>query len=124
MYKWVQRFKEGRSEVQDDERTCRPSDALTDDATAAVRALLEEDRRCTISDLHREIAVCFLIDCSRTTIFQILTEVLDMRKVAARWVLRLLSDEDKKRRMGVALEFLLEYNEVGDEILDRIVTGD
>ncbi len=100
----------------------QPSDAWTDDAVAAVRAHLE-DRRCTILDLHREIAVRFLIDCSRTTIFQILTEVLDMRKVAARWVPH-LSGEDKKRRMGAALEFLLEYNEVGDEILDRIVTGD
>ncbi len=47
-----------------------------------------------------------------------------MRKVAARWVLRLLSDEDKKKRMGAALEFLLEYNELGDEILDRIAKGD
>ncbi len=51
-------------------------------------------------------------------------EVLDMRKVAARWAPCLLSDEDKKRRMGAALEFLLEYNEVGDEILDRIWMGD
>ncbi len=47
-----------------------------------------------------------------------------MLKVAARWVPRLLLDEDKKRWMGAALEFLLEYNEVGDEILDRIGTGD
>ncbi len=47
-----------------------------------------------------------------------------MRKVAARWVPCLLSDEDKKRRVGAALEFLLEYNEVGNEILGRIVTGD
>ncbi len=61
--KWVQWFKEGRSEVHDDERTGRLSDMLTDDAIAAVCALLEEDRRWIISDLHREIAVRFLIDC-------------------------------------------------------------
>ncbi len=39
VYKWVQLFKEGRSEVHDDERTSRPSDALTDDAITAVHAL-------------------------------------------------------------------------------------
>ncbi len=77
-------IQRGASEVHDDERTGRLSDVLTDDAIVAVCALLEEDCRCTISDLHREIAVRFLIDCSRTTIFRILTEVLDMWKVAAR----------------------------------------
>ncbi len=57
VYKWVQQFKEGRSVVHDDERTSQLSDALTDDAIAAVRVLLEENCRCTISNLHAEIAV-------------------------------------------------------------------
>ncbi len=39
VYNWVQRFKEGRSEVHDDERTGQLSDVLTEDAIAAVCAL-------------------------------------------------------------------------------------
>ncbi len=54
VYKWVQWFKEGHSKVHNDERSGQSSDVLTDDAIAAVRALLEEDRRCTISDLQRD----------------------------------------------------------------------
>lgn len=124
VYKWIQCFKEGRAETHDDARSGRPSDALNEDSICAVRTLLEENRRYTITDLHREMSTRFLIDKSRTTIFRILTEALDMRKISARWVPRLLSDDDKKRRMGAALEFLQEYNEVGHEILDRVVTGD
>lgn len=75
VYKWVQRFKDGRTDTHDDVRSGRPSDSLTDDAIAAVRALLEENRRFTITDLHREMAERYLVDCSRTTIHRILTEV-------------------------------------------------
>jgi len=47
-----------------------------------------------------------------------------MQKVCARWVPHDLSAENKKKRMGAALEFWSRYQEEGDECLNHIVTGD
>ncbi|GFV37210.1 HTH_48 domain-containing protein [Trichonephila clavipes] len=50
--------------------------------------------------------------------------MLKFRKLCARWVLRLLTEEHKLKRMACALDFLDRYHEEGDQFLERIVTGD
>ncbi|GFU78082.1 histone-lysine N-methyltransferase SETMAR [Trichonephila clavipes] len=59
-----------------------------------------------------------------TTLYEAVTVKLGYRKLCARWVPKMLTEEHKKKRMGFALDFLTRYAEVGDEFLDHIVTGD
>ncbi len=47
-----------------------------------------------------------------------------MLKVYARWVPKLLTPELKEKCMGAALAFLAHYQEEGESLVDRIVTGD
>ena len=49
---------------------------------------------------------------------------LEYRKVCARWVLRMLTQEHKEHRMQVCQELLNQYKAEGDSFLDRIITGD
>lgn len=117
VYKWHERFRNGRLSVNDDDRTGRPSTVITSKIDS-VRDIIRKDRRSTV----RTIADA--LDMSRTTVHQILTVELGMSKVSARWVPRLLSMEEKQRRVHCSNEFIQRYETEGDEFLDRIVTTD
>ncbi len=88
-----------------------------------MRTLLTEDYQFTISDIHREMAECYLMQTSHTTIFRILTKELEMKKVSARWVLRMLIADNCQNRIGARLEMPTRYNEKGESLLSWIVTS-
>jgi hypothetical protein len=45
-------------------------------------------------------------------------------KVCARWVHRELKDREKTNQMGLSLQHLSQYVDEGEDMLNRIVTGD
>ncbi|GFX50574.1 uncharacterized protein TNCV_615031 [Trichonephila clavipes] len=63
-------------------------------------------------------------DVSLSVVFSIVTENLNLKKLCSRWVPRLLTVEHKEKRFAISLDFLIRYEEEGDDILSRIVTGD
>ncbi|GFT94441.1 histone-lysine N-methyltransferase SETMAR [Trichonephila clavipes] len=111
-------FKDGRENVHDEPRSGRPS-VITDDLVKAVDEKIREDRRFTISTLALEFP-----NVGRTTLHKVVSEKLKFRKLCARWVPRLLTEEHKLKRMACALDFLDRYYKEGDQFLERIVTGD
>ncbi|GFV18768.1 histone-lysine N-methyltransferase SETMAR [Trichonephila clavipes] len=115
--KWVRAFKDGRENVHDEPLSGGPS-VITDDLVNAVDEKIREDRRFTISTLALEFS-----NVGRTTLNKVVSEKLKFRKLCARWVLRLLTEEHKLKRMACALDFLDRYHK-GDPFLERIVTGD
>lgn len=66
--------------------------------------------------------MCNLI--SKSTIHRILREELGVWKVCARWVPRMLFEEHKALHIAAAIEFLSQYADEGESMLDRIITGD
>ncbi|GFV89672.1 histone-lysine N-methyltransferase SETMAR [Trichonephila clavipes] len=116
--KWVRAFKDGRENVHDEPRSGRPS-VITDDLVNAVDEKIREDRRFTISTLALEFP-----NVGRTTLHKVVSEKLKFRKLCARWVPRLLTEEHKLKIMSCALDFLDRYHKEGDQFLERIVTGD
>ncbi len=65
---WVERFKVGRNNVRDDDRSGRPSDAVNGETTAGILTLFKQDRQYTITDLKVFLKEDFLIDVSRASI--------------------------------------------------------
>ncbi|GFV00446.1 histone-lysine N-methyltransferase SETMAR [Trichonephila clavipes] len=116
--KWVRAFKDGRENVHDEPRSGRPS-VITDALVNAVDEKIREDRRFTISTLALEFP-----NVGRTTLHKVVSEKLKFRKLCARWVPRLLTEEHKLKRMACALDFLDRYHKEGDQFLESIVTGD
>jgi len=115
--KWCKEFKEGRTDVHDEQRSGRPS--VSDETIAKVEAAMLKDRRITVRELSEMIP-----DVSKTSIDKILTEHLGYHKICARWVPRMLTDDHKKQRVEAATKFLADYEAGGEEFLDSIVTGD
>ncbi|GFW71563.1 histone-lysine N-methyltransferase SETMAR [Trichonephila clavipes] len=116
--KWVRAFKDGRENVHDEPRSGRPS-VITDDLVNAVDEKIREDRRFTISTFALEFP-----NVGRATLHKVISEKLKFRKLCARWVPRLRTEEHKLKRMACTLDFLDRYHKEGDQFLERIAKGD
>ena len=116
-YERWKRFKEGRTSVDDDPRSGRPSTSKTDDNVAKVRDVIRSNRRLTVREVAEEVSI------SKIVCHEILTENLGMNRVAAKFVPRLLTDDQKQNRVDVSQEFLDRANG-NDNFLKNIITGD
>lgn len=81
------------------------------------RDLLRSDRRLTIREMADELNLSFY------AVQSILTEDLNMRRVSAKFIPKLLSDEQKEHRLQVSQE-LLNLAENDPDLLNRVITGD
>ncbi len=88
VYQCIQQFDASRVTTKDVSRPGRRRNSFNDDTIACVCTLLDEHYRYTVIDSHCEMATHFLNDASRSTVYCVLTEALEMRKVCTRWVPR------------------------------------
>ena len=93
--KWVRIFNEGREDLHDEARSGRPS-LVNDDLMRNVNERVRDDRRFTISDLSLQFP-----NISRTLVYGIFSSHLGYRKVCARWVPKMLTEEHKNNVLHV-----------------------
>jgi len=96
------RFKTGRTSVDDNEHTGRPTVCTTPETVAWIQELIRQDRRRTICDIAEEVEVGY------GTCQWVLTEELGMHCVAAKSVPRILTADQKQQR--IAHQFLVKNN--------------
>ena len=92
--------------------------ATTVENVENVAKLLNDDRRYSCDEIANELNI------NHGSVHRILTERLQMRKIAARWVPHMLSESEKHQLVNIARKLLKRYGEDGDEILHRIVAID
>jgi len=71
----------------------------------------------TVREVAEEVSI------SKTVCHEILTENLGMHRIAAKFVPRLLTDDQKQNRVDVSQELLDRAND-DDNFLENIITGD
>ncbi|UYV77493.1 hypothetical protein LAZ67_15001262 [Cordylochernes scorpioides] len=59
VFEWYKRFKEGREETADNERSGRPSTSTTPEKVDKVLELVREDRRITVREVAEEVGISF-----------------------------------------------------------------
>lgn len=104
-------------DVEDEPRSGRPVTEKTQDNIQLIRTLIEEDPHSTYADLEAETSL------SRGTIFTIIHEDLQMRKVSSRWVPHQLTQYQKQERVRICRENLARFAS-GSWRLSDIITGD
>jgi transposase len=57
-YEWYQRFKSGRTSIEDDPKSGRPSSSTGDDHIEKVRSVIRENRRLTVREVSEEVGIC------------------------------------------------------------------
>jgi len=90
VFQWHARFKTGRTSVDDDEHTWRPTSCTTPETIARIQELVRHDRRRTIHDIAEEVRIGY------GTCQQVLTEEVGMHRVAAKFVPRILTADQKQ----------------------------
>ncbi|XP_076337614.1 protein GVQW3-like [Tachypleus tridentatus] len=116
-FKWHERFKDGRQSIEDDERPGRLSMSTDDPHVVKINTLVRANRRLTVRELAEECGI------SVGSCYEILTKKLKMHWVAAKFVLRLMTDKQKAHRVQVCQE-LLDRSEEDENFLSRIITND
>jgi hypothetical protein len=109
-------FKDGRTDVHDEERSGRQAIAMSDDLVQSVGQKISERRRFTISELS-----CEFSQSSRTLFCEIITVGLGYHKYCARWVPKMFMGAHKTQRIISALTFLERYHKYGYEFPNRIM---
>ena len=57
-YVWYQRFKSGRTSIEDDPKSGWPSSSMGDDHIEKVRSVTHENRRLSVHDVSKEVGIC------------------------------------------------------------------
>jgi len=116
-YEWFKHFKEGRMSFGEDPRPGRPSTSTNDDHVERVHAAIRGNRRLTIREVADEVGIS-IGSCHQT-----FTEKLQMGRVCAKFVPRLLTDDQNENRIEISQELLANTN--GNEnFLKNIIKGD
>jgi histone-lysine N-methyltransferase SETMAR len=83
-----------------------------------ISSLLEEDQHKSCEE------IVHVANMSTASVFRIVTETLQERKVAAKWVPHQLTEEQKAACKRVTEELLWHYEAGGEQFLNRIVAID
>ena len=92
----LRRFKEGRNSVESDPRSGRPSTSRNEEMIAKVRTIVRNNRRLTVRETANDCGI-FVGSCGA-----ILTDDLHMKRVCAKFVPRMLTDDQREERQIIA----------------------
>ena len=116
-FEWFGRFKNGRASTANDDRSGRPSTATNPSKVEQVWVAVNQDCCRTIHNLCAEVGIGYG-SCQR-----ILTEKLNMHQNAAKFVPRVLTQDQKGSRIAICQE--LKETVINDPtILLNVITGD
>lgn len=116
-YRWFDRFSEGNDQVEDESRSGGPRNARKDATIEEVQRLVMKDRRITV----RMISIA--VGISLGTVKTILTEDLKLHKVCAKFVPKILSDDQIHFRVECCTD-ILGMIEADPDFLNKVVTCD
>jgi [histone H3]-lysine36 N-dimethyltransferase SETMAR len=116
--KWVAEFKDPERGFEDSPRTGRPSTTTTDENIEAVEQIVMRDRQISVRRVAYELGI------STTTVYEIMSNQLGMKKVSTRWVPKLLTPIQRANRVDCCQELLQESEVDPGNFFDRIITGD
>ena len=98
VFEWLRRFTEGQEDVEDDPRSGQPKTKQTDANVERIQTLVCPDRRLGVRVMAE-------LNMNRETVRQIVKEDLGMKKISTKMVPRILTHDQKQRRLHIYLIF-------------------
>ena len=116
--RWVKAFKAGKFSVEDYTRPVRPKTSVTKANNTVLKIVVEQDARLSVKYIASFTGI------SENSVQTILKKRLDLRKVCARRVPHLLTEEQKTQRLISARELWKTYKGCNSRIISNLLTGD
>ena len=116
--RWIARFRSGQESLKDNAKSGRPKTSSTKVNVENIKEILMKDGRYTM----RQIAC--LVGISLARAHHIVKYVLKMKKICARWIPHILTNEQKQTRVRVAKRLLKMFPKFDKKKMANIVTGD
>ena len=98
--RWKNKFESGVESIKNAPKSGRPKFASRKEIVSKIKEIIEGDARFTVRDIARQEGI------SLSTVHLILKKHLKVRKIFARWVPHLLTDEHNRQRVKVAKKLL------------------
>jgi histone-lysine N-methyltransferase SETMAR len=116
--KLAAKFKHGRTSLEDDSCEARPESATPPEIIEQVHDMVLDDWRMKVREIAETIGI------SKELVGYILHEELDMKKICARWVPRLLTADQKRTHMKISEQCLEHFNKNKPDFVHRFITMD
>ena len=117
VFEWHKRFKEGRESVRDKVRCGRSKEVTTPELIGQIKNFKDKDCRVSIETISAQF------DVSVGTVHTIIHEELKMRKIYAKFVPRVLREDQKERCCHDSRE-IVELINSDPAVLNALVTCD
>ena len=117
VFEWHKRFKEGRESVRDDERCGRNKEVNTPKLISQIKNFKHKDRFVSIETKSAQFHVIV------GTVHTIIRKELKIRKIYAKFVPRVLREDQEDRRCHDSREMVQLIN-LDHAVLDALVTCD
>lgn len=114
---WLREFRNGRTCFWDKERSGRPRTGRSDENVEAVLDTVANDQHATVSQISS------IVQVSHTTVHRILCKDLTMFKKCAKFIPKILTQQNKDRRVRICRVNLDRYN-LDRRLFHQVITGD
>ena len=118
VYKWIERFRDGRESIEDDKGRGRPTTSKNNEKIDFIRNLVKEDGRLTVYQIAETVGI------SVGSAHSILHDDLCLSKLSERWVPKALRLNQLNLRRELSTAILLKIKANEDRFFGRIITGD
>jgi len=116
-YKWFERFCNGCELLEEEERSGCPSTSKIQENVERVSEMIWSNRRLTIREISEGLNIYY------GSVQNILTTDLNMRRVSAKFVPRVLTVEQKQQHLSISLE-LCNRATSDPSFLGNVIMGD
>ena len=116
--RWRNKFESGVESIRNAQKSGRLKFASRKEIVSKIKEIIEGDARFTARDIARKVGI------SLSTVHHILKKHLKVRKIFARWVPHLLTDEQNRKRVKVAKKLLQMFQACDKKQFANVVTGD
>ena len=110
------KFESGVESIKNAPKSGRPKSASRKEIVSKIKEIIEGDARFTVRDIK--------VGISLSMVHLILKKHLKVRKISARWVPHLLTDEQKRQQVKVAKNLLQMFPKYDKKQFANVVTGD
>ena len=116
VFEWHKRFNEGRESVRYYERCGRSKEVRTPELIGQIKNFMDKDRRVSIETISAQF------DVNVGTVHTIIPEELKMQKICAKFVPRVLREDQKERHCHDSRK-MVELINSDPAVLDALVTN-